>query len=398
VTAEIVILNKQAVALAADSAVTFGEGQKVFISANKIFTLSKYHPVGIMIFGSAELLDVPWEVIIKLYRQQLGKIHYAELGQYADDFFRFLSQHSELFPERVQRRYFTTVVRAYYEILLNEIFDHLKVFSDSGGVLDSDVIERTVHEVVVEHHRKWASYPLFSGADEDYITATAGVYHEVAENVIDECFEKLPLGKEERDMLLQISISVFTRESDEVDPPGVSGVVVAGFGERENFPVLRAYDVMGVLNGRAVHNTRLEYKITHDDSAAIIPFAQHEMVRRFMEGIDPIYADRLETDMRELIAGIPKVLVDSVPGLSDEQKTVVAAELASVLMPKVEEYMEQLTVYRRSNFVSPITSVAALLPKAELAQMAESLVSITSIKRRVSLEAETVGGPMKQKR
>jgi hypothetical protein len=43
-TAEIAILNREAVALAADSAVTFREekGQKILTSANKIFALSKY--------------------------------------------------------------------------------------------------------------------------------------------------------------------------------------------------------------------------------------------------------------------------------------------------------------------------------------------------------------------
>lgn len=43
-TAEIAILNKQGIALAADSAVTIGNAEKIFVSANKIFTLSKYGP------------------------------------------------------------------------------------------------------------------------------------------------------------------------------------------------------------------------------------------------------------------------------------------------------------------------------------------------------------------
>lgn len=48
-TAEIAIMNAQAVALAADSAVTFGT--KVRNTANKIFTLSKFEPVGVMIYN-----------------------------------------------------------------------------------------------------------------------------------------------------------------------------------------------------------------------------------------------------------------------------------------------------------------------------------------------------------
>jgi hypothetical protein len=69
-TAEIAVMNKVGIALAADSAVTIA-GKKVYNSANKLFTLSKYHPVGILVYGSAEFNEIPWEVIIKEYRNYL---------------------------------------------------------------------------------------------------------------------------------------------------------------------------------------------------------------------------------------------------------------------------------------------------------------------------------------
>ena len=39
-------------------------------------------------------------------------------------------------------------------------------------------------------------------------------------------------------------------------------------------------------------------------------------------------------------------------------------------------------------------TVVHMLPKDELAAMAESLINLTSFKRRVSMEEETVGGPI----
>ena len=39
-------------------------------------------------------------------------------------------------------------------------------------------------------------------------------------------------------------------------------------------------------------------------------------------------------------------------------------------------------------------SIVGVLPKEELAEMAETLVSLTSFKRRMTPEAETVGGPI----
>lgn len=50
-TAIVAVLNKHAVAVAADSAVTMGNTHKVVNSANKIFTLSKYNPVAVMTYN-----------------------------------------------------------------------------------------------------------------------------------------------------------------------------------------------------------------------------------------------------------------------------------------------------------------------------------------------------------
>ncbi len=76
-TCEIAIMNRYAIALAADSAttVTYYVGteakERYFKGANKIFQLSSHRPVGIMIFGTATLHEVPWELIVKEFRRHL---------------------------------------------------------------------------------------------------------------------------------------------------------------------------------------------------------------------------------------------------------------------------------------------------------------------------------------
>src|SRR6266496_2623494 len=101
-TAEIAVMNKEAVALAADSAVTvlFEGGAKVFPSANKIFALSKHEPVAAMVYGNAGLMGVPWEPAIKLFRRELGDHSYPSIKEYADEFLKFLRGHSQLFPAK----------------------------------------------------------------------------------------------------------------------------------------------------------------------------------------------------------------------------------------------------------------------------------------------------------
>ena len=106
-TSEVAVMNKEAIALAADSAVTFsdGMGQKIFPSASKIFTMSKYHPVGAMIFGSASHMGVPWETIIKVYRSKLDTKSFKNLSGYAQDFLSFLHEEDALYCIEEQDRY-----------------------------------------------------------------------------------------------------------------------------------------------------------------------------------------------------------------------------------------------------------------------------------------------------
>jgi hypothetical protein len=91
-TAEIAIMNKLGVALAADSAATIGyqSGNKIYNSANKLFMLSAIHPIGIMIYGSAELTGVPWDTIVKLFRIHVGTQKFETLREYVDRFISFL--------------------------------------------------------------------------------------------------------------------------------------------------------------------------------------------------------------------------------------------------------------------------------------------------------------------
>jgi hypothetical protein len=91
-TAEVAILNKIGVALAADSIVTIttANGDKTYNTANKLFALSKYHPIGILIWNSTDFSTIPLEVIIKEFRTQLGRKSYATVADYSNAFMRYL--------------------------------------------------------------------------------------------------------------------------------------------------------------------------------------------------------------------------------------------------------------------------------------------------------------------
>lgn len=68
------------------------------------------------------------------------------------------------------------------------------------------------------------------------------------------------------------------------------------------------------------------------------------------------------------------------------------AKVADSSREMLEFIRHKLRESRIANYVSPVLRAVMVLPKDELAEMAESLVNLTSFKRRVSMDLETVGG------
>src|SRR5437773_7231456 len=150
VTAEIAILNKTAVALAADSAVTMQieGGQKIYNTVNKLFTLSKYRPVGVMVYGNAEFMGVPWESIIKEHRRELGKAKHAALRGYVDGFMAWLAAAKLLFPDMLQAQILTATITGYLGQIKREIDEKVAASIAAKEAVDPERVKQVVTEII----------------------------------------------------------------------------------------------------------------------------------------------------------------------------------------------------------------------------------------------------------
>jgi len=211
-TAEIAVMNKSAVALAADSAVTLQmqRGHKIY-TTNKLFTLSKYHPVGIMIYGEAELLGVPWETVVKTYRKQLGKSKFRTLREHSEDFIKFLENCNNLFPDSVQKNFFLKSLGSYYTIIKEEINKEVKQRTNKKKITKSE-IERIVNNVInkrLKNLEKLDRLPNFSTRDERNLI---NKYSNLINQVKGEIFVKLPIKQATLTKLRNIGAFLFSRK------------------------------------------------------------------------------------------------------------------------------------------------------------------------------------------
>jgi len=191
--------------------------------------------------------------------------------------------------------------------------------------------------------------------------------------------------------LRNIGASLFSKDIFQVN---VSGVVIAGFGEKDTFPSLKSVDIEGIVNDKLKYKERLYGEINFENTATIIPFAQREMVATFMEGIDPYLQNQIEGYLSEIFDKYPEIIVENIEKLDDSEKQRLKQKLKEVSNKIFKDYQEHAVTYRRKNYIDPVIRVVGMLPKDELAAMAESLVSLTSFKRKVTMETETVGGPI----
>jgi hypothetical protein len=118
------------------------------------------------------------------------------------------------------------------------------------------------------------------------------------------------------------------------------------------------------------------------------------MVSTFIEGIDPDYSGLIHGLLETIVSDYPKTLVENLTNISDENKQRILEPLLQQSDNILNEILKKMLEYKQDRYIDPIMSAVAVLPKDELAEMAESLVNLTSFKRRVTIEAETVGGPI----
>lgn len=394
-TAEIGILNKTAVALAADSAVTIqqSQGHKIYNSANKLFALSKYHPVGIMLFGGATFMGVPWETIIKVYRTRLKTRKFKTLKEYADDFISFIGTAGNTFiPIKQQDDYVKSHVWGYFQMIKTEIKKRLEAALGKQGKLDENQVAGIVKEFIEQNLKENEKSPFFASISDEKQKEFLSKFDEEINKIITAVFENLPIDVDIATNLKKIAMGLFFRAGNFTKD--TSGIVLSGFGDDEIFPSIYAYRFECIVENIPKYVEQTSGAINFDNNALIVPFAQSEMVHTFIEGIDPSLDQLSLGYLAQVFDKYPELLLNEVQLKDGIDKKDLTAKLKGISQNILKDYIDQNKKYRQEVHVAPIVNIVSILPKDELASMAEALVNLTSFKRRITMDAETVGGPI----
>jgi hypothetical protein len=393
-TAVVGILNKQAVAIAADSAVTIegNNGRKIFNKANKVFTLSKYHPVAIMIHNAASFMTTPWEVIIKIYRRQLGDTVFTQMQEYVNDFIEFLRAKTFFTDVQMQLAF----LEDFSRMIINTVIDEA---GKANPLLLNDPTEGNRAQFLQLVAEKAAGIMAnFAGNEPcpEYDNYTFEEFTAYSQATIDGIIQQrfanngFTLSPELDDALRRL---VFTILKAKESITNYTGLIFAGFGEDEIYPQLIPINISMVVNDRLRYyrdDPRIA-SISNMNNAAICPFAQTDVIDTILTGVDPTLDNIYLNNFAALFSKYNNEILAIVGNSNPQLAAQIQALNIDVLLNEYRGMNERI---KRLNHIQPLLDAVGTLSKEDLAEMAESLIYLTYLKRRITFAEESVGGPV----
>lgn len=381
-------MNRRAIAMAADSASTItrwvrGERKRRFFKgSNKIFHLSKTEPVGMMVYGAGSLQGVPWEVLAKTFRDESLKGHWHKnLSGYSDRFFKWLQTNKDAFPEKfLEEQFLSEVIESAGRVLHPAIIAAQDVDKSERRNTIVNIFEKTVKEVYNNTY-------LGNASGDDIKNALVKFSDKIHQSFNESHFIATFCGIVGEDKLRDAAVSaIFKEDFTTLDE---SGIVFGGFGRSEYFPSVESYHCYGSVLGKLIISREEKNceTISQKNQAAIMPFAKNDMIWTFMAGTS--------------ISGLVQIGNENQQTLNEfEDALRTAGHLAADVVTDTEKdtahekFKERVTGYFRENHSTKLQEVVGMLPVEELAELSETLVSIESLKERVTTEEESVSGPI----
>jgi hypothetical protein len=390
-TSVVGILNKQAVAIAADSAVTIGghNSKKIFNKANKLFTLSKEHPVGIMIYNSASFMGTPWETIIKVYRKQLGDKSFPTVREYQNDFLEFIRSKQFYTTSKFQLDCLENFALNIINSIIEEVINQNPPLRQTA---DHQLFIQKVDEKADEFALRWNQTDLCSEFN-DYTFDMFNTYsNSTFDNINQNRFVRNGINISS-EVLLKLKKAVFSLLRIKEDRTSFTGLIFVGFGEDEIYPQLIPSIISMVIDNRLRYyiDESNVASISNDNIGAVRPFAQTDVIDTILSGIDPSLDNIYSNNFDLLFKKYNQAIIDSIGTSNNLLLQQIQSLDTDAIVREFNSLNQQI---KHENYIIPLMNAVSNLAKEDLSEMAESLIYLTYLKRRITFAEESVGGPV----
>lgn len=363
-SSQVVVMNRNGLAMCTDSAVTVPglQGQSsVYNEGRKLFPVCR--DIGLMTYNLMNHCSVALEDIIQGFKEETGGDRKATLSDCSGDFLKHVSGldiPSNFASERNVKWLVHDLERGIRAASGNL---EARISALLGTVRQAEPLFKVEKEA-------------FHKENGDFLTDTLEKHPDV--------YGKPPSANVIRGFSGLCCEAVSRSFSSNV----FSGLVFAGYGKSEFFPCVEHWTIDGVYKGKLRYWK--DKKSSHDMNqernalAHIIPFAQRDVTDLVLAGFDK----GITNDLRRLINDlVRKFLNNSLnngeAGMKVDKENIFVGEA-------VISAINHMMIQNSETFLKRVSQ----LPKNELAEMARTLVKVTSVRRMIDRDLRTVGGPV----
>ena len=369
------IINRNGIALAADSAGTYYRNKMFYNSTNKVFSLSEKSICGAIIYSNLRIYGLSIEQMLMEFRG------YLDSEPRFSDFFDILP----IFRKFIELKY------DYYKFRDAErekCIELIQLLVDTWGGKIKAVINLADAENQIDILIKELSEYINAGPfapDYDVTQHIQTTYYNEFEAHINRVVPELK-NYPERMEALWCAISSYDKLALQRDEKSYTGILFAGYGQDDAFPKYLHIELSKIVGGQA----KIIIKEKYDSlgGSKIQPLAQVDEIYTFCKGISQLFIDSIPQSVETAING----RIDGLPAsYTDDQKN----EIRNALSECKKDVLREINQTIRTKNLDPIFESVALIPLPEMAFLAENLVNITTLKRTYSLDGnqQTVGGP-----
>ena len=171
---------------------------------------------------------------------------------------------------------------------------------------------------------------------------------------------------------------------------------MAGYGPDDNYPSVFSIDVDGYVSGRLKYsNIDKRAKIDKPEFGYAVSFAQTDVIERLLGGADPQFITKTAEFISRVSDELADVLMENYPKRISKKKLKEEREKIRRVLGEIEDrYTGEAAEKFKLEFREEFEKMIALMPKLELIELAEALISITAIERKATSDEGTVGGPI----
>lgn len=353
-TSEILIMTPNAIAMAADSVVTVSN-RKTYEGVNKLFMLSNNPPVGIMIYNNANFFNFPMETIIKDFREKQRE-QCKTVNEFKEKFETYLTEicesNNHIFPITIKDEIDYFISEFKEEIQKNRAILHQ--FMPKQFTIDLEKYTKKINNIDFDSY-----------------------FEEQVKEFVDNSDEVMLLKR------IFFENKIYNQ---------FTGVVISGFNQNDLFPSSINFKIIPIDNTFIIEDVE-EDSVNHEISVVLTPFAQIDTITNFLNGIDESTAFQISNYFNKIIGEYSDRLIQVINSSNhvNSGKSLKLNEITDEKDKICNDFCMFIDKLKKENHKPIIKSIASL-PKEELANLAESLINITSMKLKVQDNLETVGG------